>query len=126
MSYNLKLREAQWRFTRHIAHLINYAYSEDFMLSFGEAWRSPQQQEIYFKEGKSKTMQSKHLERLAVDFNIFTRGEESPLFNGKEGEALKKDIEKVKMLGEYWKTLHPSNQWGGFWGWDPWHWETDL
>ena len=32
-------------------------------------WRSPEQQEIYFKSGRSKTMNSNHLRRCAIDLN---------------------------------------------------------
>lgn len=90
-------------FTRNIAKLIVYAYQHGLELTFGEAYRTAEQQEIYVKAGKSKTMNSDHLRRLAVDFNVFTNNK------------LTYDWATVKILGDYWETLHPSNRWGGDW-----------
>lgn len=45
------------------------------MSTGGELWRSPEQQEIYFKTGRSKTMNSNHLRRCATDLNFFWDGE---------------------------------------------------
>ena len=37
----------------------------------GELARTPEQQAIYFKTGRSKTMNSIHLKRCAIDLNFF-------------------------------------------------------
>ena len=66
-----------------------------------ELWRSPEQQEIYFKSGRSKTMNSNHLRRCAIDLNFF--------WNGK----LVWDKELIRIVGEYWESLSPKNRWGG-------------
>jgi len=73
--------------------------------------RTKEQQEIYFNEGKSKTMNSKHLSRLAIDLNLFVYG------------VYQTDKEAYKPLAEYWKTLHPDNRAGYDWGWDANHFE---
>jgi hypothetical protein len=99
----MSLSKEQQIFTRHIAELICYANSIGIELTFGEAYRTIEQQEIYVKQGKSKTMNSKHLKRLAVDFNFF--------INGK----LVYDFHKVKSLGEFWTSLDSKNRWGGDW-----------
>ena len=99
----MKLSEKQRIFTRNIAKLIVYAYQNGFELTFGDAFRTVEQQEIYIEQGKSKTMNSMHLQRLAVDFNFF--------INNK----LTYKKEDVEMLGKYWESLHEDNSWGGYW-----------
>ena len=97
----MSLSYEQQEFTKHISILIIYANSLGVELTFGDAFRSVEQQEIYFKAGKSRTMRSNHLRRLAIDFNFFIRGElfyEHPL------------IEKI---GIFWEGLNLYNRWGG-------------
>ena len=48
-------------------------------------------------------MESKHLSRLAVDYNVFVEGE------------LTYDWQKIKLLGDHWESLDPNNRWGGDW-----------
>jgi len=71
------------------------------VVTAGEMWRSPEQQAIYFKTGRSKTMESKHLRRLAIDLNFFKDGE------------LCYNVETLRPVGQYWETLDPKNRWGG-------------
>ena len=99
----MKLSEKQQLFTLNIARLILYAESLGYGLSFGHAWRSSEEQERLFREGLSKTLNSQHLSRLAVDFNIFQNG------------LLCLEWSKIKELGDYWESLHPQNRWGGDW-----------
>lgn len=108
-----ELHLAQWRFTRHIGFLINYAYSEDFTLTFGEAWRNKEVQQFYVNGGRSRTLNSKHLDRLAVDFNFFVRGSHEPLLLNKTGDLYIQDLKKVQLLGNYWMSLDGKNLWGG-------------
>ncbi|TAN59643.1 M15 family peptidase [bacterium] len=107
----MTLSEKQRKFTLMVAKLIAWAYANGFELTFGEAYRTPEQQEIYVKAGKSKTLKSKHLERLAIDVNLFIAGE------------YKTDAGSYGPLGEFWKSLDPDNRWGGDWGWDANHFE---
>lgn len=100
------LRSKQKTFTQNVAHLIAFAFRNGFELTFGEVYRTPEQQQLYFNKGLSKTLNSRHLQRLAVDFNIF-----------KNGQLLSKPID-IKPLGDYWITLHPDNRWGGDWNRD--------
>jgi hypothetical protein len=118
----MKLSEKQRIFTRNVAKLIKHAYCNGIELTFGEAYRTREQQLIYMQTNKSQTMNSRHLDRLAVDFNFFVNGN------------LTYDWETVKILGDYWETLHPKNRWGGDWnkndikdGWiDAPHFEMQL
>jgi len=96
----------QVKFVCDVAKLIVFASENGYDLTFGEAWRSPQTQKMYVESGKSKTNKSKHLTRLAIDFNLFVNGKYM---------TQTKDYE---ILGEHWKTLDFENVWGGDWGWD--------
>ena len=109
--------DSQIIFTNNIAKLIIKAEELCVGLTFGEAYRTIEQQYLYFYgknlaliggeldvvKGKvrSKTLKSNHLRRLAVDFNFF--------INGK----LTYSHEKVDELGAYWESLHPLSRWGG-------------
>lgn len=99
----MKLSERQQLFTFNIHLLIEFAYKNGFCLTFGEVYRTEEQQKIYFETGRSKTMNSRHLQRLAVDFNIF-----------KDGILLNKPID-IKPLGDFWESLNTDNVWGGDW-----------
>jgi hypothetical protein len=97
----MKLSEKQMIFTLNISKLIKFCFDNDIELTFGEAYRTEYQQKHYLETGKSKTMKSNHLKRLAVDFNFFINGELT--YN-------KKLLEKV---GFYWESLNENNRWGG-------------
>jgi len=105
------LSSKQKTFTFNVSLLIAYAYSNGFQLTFGEVYRTLEQQKIYFNSGRSKTMNSNHLNRLAVDFNIFYDGK--MLFFDEKKYSV--DVETVRPLGEYWESLHPLNRWGADW-----------
>ena len=92
-----------------LGQLIGWAYSQGCELTLGEAMRTPEQQKLYVGQGKSKALKSKHLDKLAIDLNLFVGGE------------YKADKESYRTLGEYWKSLDPENVWGGDWGWDANH-----
>ncbi len=44
------------------------------MVTGGELARTPEQQAIYVKTGRSKTLNSIHLKRCAIDLNFFKDG----------------------------------------------------
>lgn len=91
----------QAAFLLDVAKLINKATELGFQVTAGELYRTPEQQEIYVKTGRSRTMNSLHLQRRAVDLNFF--------LNGK----LTYDKAALAPLGAYWESLHPLNSWGG-------------
>lgn len=99
----MRLSEHQQEFSLHIAKLILYADSIGIKVTLGEAYRTTEQQQIYVSTGKSKTMNSNHLRRLAVDFNFFIDGRLTYRFD---------DVER---LGDYWESLSHYNRWGGDW-----------
>jgi hypothetical protein len=105
----MSLRALQSKFVMLVGKLIEFAYANGMELTFGEALRTPEQQEIYFQKGLSKTKNSKHLFKLAIDFNLFINSE------------YRTDKPSYQILGDYWKSLDPECVWGGDWGWDANH-----
>lgn len=94
---------AQSEFLLDMCKLIVKANELGFVVTGGELYRSPEQQQIYVRTGRSQTMNSNHLRRCAIDLNFFKDGK------------LTYSIELLKPLGEYWKSLNAKNDWGGFW-----------
>lgn len=97
----MSLVSSQAAFLLDVGRLVAFATEQGFVVTGGELYRSPEQQEIYLKTGRSKTMNSLHLKRLAVDLNFFLNG------------ALVGNKSILAPLGAYWESLHPFNSWGG-------------
>lgn len=98
----MSLVAKQFLFVQNIIKLLQFAIANGYVVTFGEAHRPLEMQKIYVKQGRSKTLRSKHMERLALDLNIFKDGK----LQGREG---------IKLLGDYWESLHELNRWGGNW-----------
>ena len=94
------LAQHQQRFPPLVAKLITFAYSQGFTLTFGEAYRSPEQAALNAQHGTG-IANSLHILRLAVDLNLFRNG------------VYVTDSANYKALGDYWKTLDPDCRWGG-------------
>ena len=107
----MSLTKKQFEFSKNVAKLISFAYSKGYTITLGEAYRTMYQQREYVRQGLSKTLKSAHLNRLAIDLNLFKDGKYL---------ATSKDY---KQLAEYWKTLNPANEAGYYWGWDANHFE---
>jgi len=86
--FSLSLRSKQSLFVIMVARLIEFAYSEGYQLTFGDAWATD-----------GHMSRSLHYIRLAIDLNLF-----------RDGEYLK-DTESHRPLGEYWESIGGS--WGG-------------
>lgn len=93
-------RQQQSLFVRLVADLIRYAYANGMELTFGEAWRTEEQAKRNADKGTG-TMDSLHIERLAIDLNLFVGG---VYIDSTAGH---------RRLGEYWESLHPNCCWGG-------------
>lgn len=91
----------QAAFLLDFCKLIQKATELGFTVTGGELWRTPDQQALYVKTGRSKTMNSLHIDRRAVDLNFFLDG--VPTY----------DKAKIAPLGAYWESLNPLNSWGG-------------
>lgn len=112
----LSLLEKQKLFTKNIADLIGFAFDSGISLTFGEVYRTKEQQELYYKSGRSKTMNSRHLKRLAVDFNFFDEKDGGKmLFSSSSADQYQKDIKRIVPLAIYWMQLNGDNIWGGDW-----------
>lgn len=80
-------------FTKLVAELIDFVYSEGYELTFGDAYRSDA---VHYGHPRSL-----HRSRLAIDLNLF-----------KEGVYLT-DTSDHLPFGEFWEALHPDCRWGG-------------
>jgi hypothetical protein len=96
------------------------AYGAGYELTLGHVWRDTEAQRRLVEAGLSKTMRSKHCDRLAVDLNLFIDGKYVDSRDAYRG------------VGELWEGMGGS--WGGRFGvsvsnykkvvgWDPGHFE---
>lgn len=95
------MTKKQITFSKDVAKLIVFANSLGIDMTFGEVFRTNEQQEIYLKSGRTNARYSQHQNRLAVDFNFFIDGE------------LTYKKSDLQVLGNYWETLRSVNVWGG-------------
>jgi len=105
----MKLSDKQNEFAVDVTKLLVWLFAHNYKVTFGRATDTKAGQKLLFDAGLSKTMNSKHLKRLAIDLNIFIDG------------RLTYSAKKLKPVGDYWESLHPDNVWGGTWGWDAGH-----
>lgn len=112
------LSERQCQFTHALAYLISQAYAQGFAIKIVELNRLLATQKDYVARGVSKTLDSRHLDNLAVDVVLYRDGVLVPY-----GEA-------YRPLGVYWESI--GGRWGGRFGedvaagkigWDPGHFE---
>lgn len=94
----MTLSEKQQLFTKLIAQLIFWADDKGYRLTFGEAYRTPEQAALNAKKG-SGISNSLHTKRLAVDLNLFINGQ------------YQTNSAAYLPLGEFWESIGGS--WGG-------------
>lgn len=99
----MSLVREQAAFLLDVCKLIEFATAQGFTVTGGELFRTAEQQAIYVKTGRSKTMNSIHLKRCAIDLNFFKDGK------------LTYDVATLKPIGDFWESLDPKNNWGGNW-----------
>jgi len=99
----MSLRKEQSEFAKDIVQLLIFIHQQGFEISFGETFRTKYQQAEYIRTGRSKTMRSKHLKKLAMDLNFF-----------KDGKIVYSK-ERLQVIGDYWESLDTLNKWGGNW-----------
>lgn len=97
----MSLSQEQAAFLLDVCKLIEHATLQGWMVTGGELARTPEQQAIYVKTGRSKTFNSLHLKRCAIDLNFF-----------KDGKIIW-NKEALAPLGAFWESLSPKNRWGG-------------
>jgi hypothetical protein len=96
----MTLGDKQRRFTELVGRLIQWAYSNGYELTFGEAYRTPEQAALNAQKGVGIS-KSLHTQRLAVDLMLFI------------DDVWQTAPEPYKPLGDYWKSLDPDCAWGG-------------
>lgn len=94
------MTKLQEEFAQAAAELIQKAAKLGYTVTFGEAWRTPQQAQWDHDHGTGIS-HSLHMERLAIDLNFF-----------KDGNIIK-DGSMLKDIGDWWKSLGPDYRWGG-------------
>jgi D-alanyl-D-alanine carboxypeptidase len=106
------IRPKQTIFLNNAAKLILFANElPGYEITGGELHRTKEQQAIYLAKGLSKTMNSRHLDRLAIDLNVFING------------VYRTDKAAYQPLADYWRKLDPNNVSGCDWNWDYNHFE---
>jgi len=103
----MTLGEKQRLFCFNVGKLIVWANEQGYELRFDEAYRTPEQAALNAKRG-SGISNSLHTKHLAIDLPLFL---DSAL--GVDDDIYQADSETYRPLGDYWKTLHPLNRWGG-------------
>lgn len=94
------LGEKQRLFTHRVGQLILWSYANGYELTFGDAYRTPEQAAANAASGKG-IARSNHTVRLAVDLNLFIGGEYQRVSGA------------YTPLGEFWKSLGEECCWGG-------------
>lgn len=95
------LIQKQSTFLQNVALLIQFCKQQGFDVTAGELYRTAEQQAIYLKNGRTKTSNSLHMQRLAIDLNFF------------KDDKLITDKNVLKDIGLYWESLDSLNSWGG-------------
>ena len=105
----MSLVSEQSKFLQDACALIAFATQKNFVVTGGELFRPVEMQEIYIKTGRSKTLNSNHIKRCAIDLNFFIIKPDGKL-------ELTYDLKTLRVLGDFWESLAPGiNSWGGNW-----------
>jgi hypothetical protein len=120
----MNLSERQAAFTLALGKLIIHADDLGLRVKIQEVNRTIEEQRQNMAAGVSKTMDSRHLDKLAADLYILLPS----------GEAVLDLPDAYRPLGQFWESL--GGRWGGrfgledkpeLWatriGWDPYHFE---
>ena len=92
----------QEAFAQDFVSLLQKIWVDGLQVRLGEVQRPIEMQEIYIKTGRSKTMDSMHLKKCAVDLTILRDG-------------IICDRKGYYVYGLFWESLNPKNRWGGSW-----------
>ena len=104
----MNLSDQQYAFAKDLIQLLEYIRDNEEIdkFSIGEVWRPLPWQKILYKKGYSKTLQSDHINKMAVDLYFWIDGQ----FVKNKWENKK----KLQEIGEVWKGLSKQNYWGGY------------
>lgn len=112
----MTLSEHRCRFSFDLARLVMFGAPDGYDIAVGEVGRTRYQQAQYVRNGKSRTMNSDHLEARAVDlvlYKIQPDGSRRPVWAP----------EHYQHLADYWVSLDPRHNYWGYaeWGFDTPH-----
>ena len=96
----------QAKFLQDVALLVQWAFSHDFKLTGGHLYRTEEEQQRMVNLRLSKTMDSRHRVRCAIDLNIWYKGD--PVWTKPADEC----HNLIAPLGEFWESLSEKNSWG--------------
>jgi hypothetical protein len=96
----MTLGQKQRLFARLVGLLLGEIYSRGYGVTFGEAYRSPEEAARLAEAGKG-IRRSLHCDRLAIDLNLF------------HGDEYLTDTEAHRPFGTFWESMHPFAVWGG-------------
>lgn len=98
----MRLSDQQSIFTRNLVETVYYLTDTlGWKVVIGEVWRREVTQKWLWKKGWTKTLDSDHLYKLAVDLFVWIEG----IFLDNQTE----NKEVMKSAGDYWKRLHSKN-----------------
>lgn len=97
----LALGKAQELFVVLSVTFIQFILDQGYQLRYGETFRPQEMQDIYYQRGSTKTKNSQHTKKLAIDLSLF-----------KDGVYLTAPSHYTT-LGVYWEGLDPHCYWGG-------------
>ncbi len=130
--------DKQWKFARHTALLILYIDAMLGKATWGDAFRSKEEQQRKFDAGLSGLDPSQegvvylHGEKLAIDLNLFhpDTGRYCPRPDPETAtpEKIAEHRALFQHIGDFWEGLDPKNVWGGNWDdpYDPAHFQESL
>ena len=94
----MSINKKQFRFSKAVASLINYAYSNGYTITMGDAYRDARVHGDYGEKKSYSHPKSTHKKRLAIDLNLF-----------KNGKYITSRYNTVwKLLHDYWEVLGGS------------------
>jgi len=96
------LREKQAIFHRCLARLILWAWEQGIEVVVSELYRDPNRQLALFHQGKTRTLNSLHLQGLAADLLVI-----------RNKVPVLRDVEEYHILGRKWEEM--GGIWGGRW-----------
>ena len=102
-------RQKQAQFSKMLGQLLVQAILIGTPVVILELYRSIETQKQYVARGASKTLNSRHIEGLAVDLAFLEDIEDDGKINF--------SAEKFRILGEYWESI--GGRWGGRFGDNP-------
>lgn len=103
----------QFQFAHDTALLLQKAEELGYRVTLGEALRLQAQAEANAASGAG-IAHSLHLEKLAIDINLFSNENDTEKTNASANIwSYITDEKGHDKLGAWWKTLSPAHRWGG-------------